>query len=219
MSERTSMTPLKISKAISATGLIASKSSPKISISFGTMSENNVSAAPRISSAASSPKITPIIAIKTSPAAVKIDGRTVSTRTGIASEMTGARCSITVAMPPSAVSIFGRRFPITPPLPSVPSPTIVFTRLSIADSKSASSLAMLVTRFSHADFIDPIEPCTVLPASCAVVPVMPISVCTMWMASVISAKLSMDKSAISPLAFLTLFASLIRRSISFLVPP
>ena len=56
-------------------------------------------------------------------------------------------------------------------------------------------------------------------ASFAVVPVMPISACTMWIASVMSAKLSIDRSAISPLACFTLFASAIRRSISSFVPP
>ena len=71
----------------------------------------------------------------------------------------------------------------------------------------------------HADFIDPIDPWIVVLASLAVVPVISISVWTICIASVISAKLLILKLAISPFAFLTLLASAISLSISDFVPP
>ena len=61
------------------------------------------------------------------------------------------------------------------------------TKLSINVPKSASSFASPVTRLLHADFADAMLPEIVSDASFAVVPVIPISVCTTWIASTISA--------------------------------
>ena len=93
------------------------------------------------------------------------------------------------------------------------------TKLFINPFISAFPFARPVNKFCHDDFIEPIEPDIVSLASFAVVPVIPISSWMIWIASVISAKLSIDKFAISPFASLTLLASSINLCISVLVPP
>ena len=106
------------------------------------------------------------------------DGNTEVIRFGISAASTGAICSITEPMPdricvnrgmmlPAAVSALSTKFPISV-------------------SRSALSSAMPVTRFCHADFMEDTLPEIVVDASLAVVPVIPISVCTIWIASTMS---------------------------------
>lgn len=97
--------------------------------------------------------------------------------------------------------------------------TALSTSWSVSAPTSAPSSARPASQFCQDARMLATEPEMVVAASCAVVPVMPISVCTIWMASVMSAKLSMERSAISPWATLTLLASAMSRSISALVPP
>ena len=65
----------------------------------------------------------------------------------------------------------------------------------------------------------PTLPSMVVAASLEVVPAMPISSWTVWIASTTSANESMERSAISPLASLTSLACSTRRFISSCVPP
>ena len=51
-----------------------------------------------------------------------------------------------------------------------------------ASSKSASGFASATIKFSHAAFVIPNDPCKVVAASFAVVPVIPICSCTTWIA-------------------------------------
>ena len=105
----------------------------------------------------------------------------------------------------------GRTFSMTVPAASI--------SCCVMERRSASGLASAVSQFFQAAFIMFTLPSMVVAASFAVVPVMPIFSCMMWMASVTSANESMLRSAISPLAFLTAFASLIILAISAFVPP
>ena len=95
-----------------------------------------------------------------------------------------------------------------------PTVTILSTKFPMYSSRLAFSSPNAVTRFCHALFIDDTDPCIVVLASFAVVPVIPISVCTMWIASTISAY--DDKSNFCPDSF---SASARRRCISSFVPP
>ena len=87
------------------------------------------------------------------------------------------------------------------------------------DSANSSAVIEPVKKLSHAAFAEFTDPSIVDAASFAVVPVIPISSWMIWIASVTSAKESIDRSAISPFASLTLLASAISRSISVFVPP
>ena len=58
---------------------------------------------------------------------------------------------------------------------------------SVSCEKSTSSRPKPVMKFSHAALAMPMEPEMVVAASFAVVPVMPMFSCTVWMASTTSA--------------------------------
>ena len=119
-----------------------------------------------------------------------------------------------LAIPVIARSTAGRALPNRPRFLSVPSPNSDVTRLSTDLPMSADGLAKSPMRFCHAALVELSEPSMVVPASLAVVPVMPISCWTMWIASVMSAYELM--SNFLPDSF---SASASKRSISLFVPP
>ena len=92
--------------------------------------------------------------------------------------------------------------------------TTLSTKSEIKPLKLALSSAIPVSRFCQAALAIPIEPLIVVAASFAVVPVIPISVCTTCIASYTSFKLLM--SYLTPLSFSASSKSL---CISSLVPP
>ena len=120
-------------------------------------------------------------------------------------------CGSAAVMPVMICAMRGPTFWMTVPIES--------TSWVVNPLMSALSLPSSASQFCHAAFIMPTEPSMVVAASLAVVPLMPICSCMMWMACTTSENLSMDRSPISPFACLTLFASWIRRSISDFVPP
>ena len=106
-------------------------------------------------------------------------GTTLLISSGTRSTIFGTIFSTSVPMPPSAVSTLGSTLSAAV--------STLSTKLFISPSKSWLLSAMPTSRFFHAALADAMEPCIVVDASSAVVPVMPISVCTTWMASTMSA--------------------------------
>ena len=111
--------------------------------------------------------------------ALTMDGATRDTICGICSAMAGATLSSAVPMPCKICSILGRMLSAAV--------AALERNVSVSCPRSAFSSAMPVTRFSHAALALLTDPSMVEDASCAVVPVMPISCWTKWMASTISA--------------------------------
>ena len=96
------------------------------------------------------------------------------------------------------------------------------TSWSVRAPMSASSFPSPVSQFCHEAFIIVMLPSMVLAASAAVVPVMPISVWTTWIALTMLSKLRLPSSTVSPSCFCTSVrrdASLMSLSISDWVPP
>ena len=102
-------------------------------------------------------------------------------------------------------------------------PSITFVD-SIAAAKfvvigSKSPVPRDTRKLFQAAAIMAVEPWIVVEASSEDVPVMPMFFWTTWMASTMSAKLSMEYSTVSPFAALSFWASSSRRFISACVPP
>ena len=91
----------------------------------------------------------------------------------------GKNLTTSLLSEPNVLSTIGNRFS--------KAVSALDTKSSISFPKSASGFDKPATRFSHDVFVIANEPCKVSAASLAVVPVMPISVCTTWIASTMSA--------------------------------
>ena len=128
----------------------------------------------------------------------------------MASSSTGANCSMAsgslTIISPSRLPSIGMALASSVDALSTISPKIA--------EKSASGSASATSRLSHDAFMALNDPCIVVEASCAVVPVMPSSVCMTWIASYTSERLFM--SYLTPDIFSASFSS---RSISERVPP
>ena len=93
------------------------------------------------------------------------------------------------------------------------------TSWSVMADMFALSLPSAATQLRNAALAELTDPSMVVAASSAVVPVMPISSWTRWIASTMSAYESMARSPASPFAALSSLALAMSRFISDLVPP